>query len=238
MKNNCINYIYTIIISMRLVIILLFTIQLSYSQIYEVGIAMGGSNFIGDVGDTSFVAPNEFINGIILKWNRSPRHSYRLSILSSKISADDSNSKDPRRIERDLLFENNLFEISSGMEFTFFDFNLHEAGIKYTPYLFTGLVYTKFDKLGYQNNAITNLGGKTNSLGIPFILGFKYRVFEQLILSAEIGSRFMFTDNIDGSLSNTENYTNFGNINNNDWYVFSLINLSYTFGRKPCYCNY
>ena len=30
----------------------------------------------------------------------------------------------------------------------------------------------------------------------------------------------------------------FGNINNNDWYVFSLINLSYTFGRKPCYCNY
>ena len=48
----------------------------------------------------------------------------------------------------------------------------------------------------------------------------------------------MFTDNIDGSLSNTENYTNFGNINNNDWYVFSLINLSYTFGRKPCYCNY
>ena len=64
------------------------------------------------------------------------------------------------------------------------------------------------------------------------------RVLEQLILSAEIGSRYVFSDNIDGSLSNTENYTNFGNINNRDWYVFSLINLSYTFGRKPCYCNY
>lgn len=223
---------------MRLIIIFLFTIQFSYSQIYEVGIAVGGSNFIGDVGNTSFIAPNELLNGIILKWNRSPRHSYRLSILSSKISADDSNSKDPRRLERGLLFKNNLFEISSGMEFTFFDFNLHEAGLKYTPYIFTGILYTKFDKLGYQNNNISSLGGRTKSLGIPFILGFKYRVLEQLILSVEIGSRYVFSDNIDGSLSNTENYTNFGNINNRDWYVFSLINLSYTFGRKPCYCNY
>ena len=59
MKNNCINYIYTIIKRMRLIIIFLFTIQFSYSQIYEVGIAVGGSNFIGDVGNTSFIAPNE-----------------------------------------------------------------------------------------------------------------------------------------------------------------------------------
>ena len=98
---------------MRLIIIFLFTIQFSYCQIYEVGVAVGGSNFIGDVGNTSFIAPNELLNGIILKWNRSPRHSYRLSILSSNISADDSNSLDPRRLERELLFKNNLFEISS-----------------------------------------------------------------------------------------------------------------------------
>ena len=28
----------------------------------------------------------------------------------------------------------------------------------------------------------------------------------------------------------------FGNLNNNDWYVFSGITLTYTFGEKPCYC--
>ena len=48
----------------------------------------------------------------------------------------------------------------------------------------------------------------------------------------------MLTDNIDGSFSNDENMSNFGNINNNDWYMLSLVNISYTFGRKPCYCNY
>jgi hypothetical protein len=28
----------------------------------------------------------------------------------------------------------------------------------------------------------------------------------------------------------------FGNINNNDWYVFSGITLTYTLGLKPCHC--
>ena len=124
------------------------------------------------------------------------------------------------------------------MEFNFLDYNLHEAGIKYTPYIFTGLTYAKFDKLALQNNAIMILDGKNSYYGIPFILGFKYRVLEHFIISGEVGSRFMFTDNIDGSVSSDGEYNSFGNINNNDWYMFSLINLSYTFGRKPCYCNY
>jgi len=234
---------------MRLIIVFLLTTQVSFTQIYEVGLSLGGSNFIGDVGKTSFISPNEIFNkegefnrqmtyGLLLKWNRSPRHSYRFSVLSSHLSGNDLDSKDPRRIERGLMFESNLFEISGGMEFTFLDFNLHEPGLKYTPYIFTGLVYAKFDKLAYQNNNILKLGGKSSSYGIPFVLGFKYKVLEQVIISAEVGSRYMFTDNIDGSLSNEDNYTNFGNINNKDWYMFSLINLSYTFGRKPCYCNY
>ena len=234
---------------MRLIIIFLLTTQFSFTQIYEVGFSLGGSNFIGDVGDTSFISPDEVLTtegkinglmtyGLLLKWNRSPRHSYRLSVLSSHLSGNDLDSKDPRRVERGLMFETNLFEISGGMEFTFLNFNLHESGIKYTPYIFTGLVYAKYDKLAYQNNSILKLGTRSNSYGIPFVLGFKYRVLEQFIISAEVGSRFMFSDNIDGSHYNEDNYTNFGNINNKDWYIFSLINLSYTFGRKPCYCNH
>ena len=234
---------------MRLIIIFLLTTQFAFTQIYEVGLSLGGSNFIGDVGDTSFISPDEVLDsegkinglityGLLLKWNRSPRHSYRVSVLSSHLIGNDLDSKDPRRIERELMFESDLFEISGGVEFTFLNFNLHDYGRKYTPYIFTGLVYAQYDKLAYQNNTILKLKGKSNSYGIPFVLGFKYRVLEQFIISAEVGSRFMFTDNIDASLSNEGDYTNFGNINNKDWYIFSLINLSYTFGRKPCYCNY
>jgi hypothetical protein len=47
-----------------------------YSQIHEVGVFLGGSNYIGDVGSTNHIAPNEPF-GILYKWNKSPRHAYR-----------------------------------------------------------------------------------------------------------------------------------------------------------------
>jgi len=175
-----------------------------------VGVTFGSSNFIGDVGDTTFISPDEILNpegeinglmtyGLLLKWNRSPRHSYRFSVLSSHLAGKDFDSKDPRRIERGFIFESNLMEMSAGMEFTFLDFNLHEPGTKYTPYIFTGLVYTQYDKLAYQNNNILKLGTKSSSYGIPFTLGFKYKILDQFIISAEVGSRFMFTDNIEAA---------------------------------------
>ena len=63
---------------MRYLILLLLSVffaQTSHSQIYEVGLYAGGSNFIGDVGATNYIAPNAPALGLILKWNRSPRHS-------------------------------------------------------------------------------------------------------------------------------------------------------------------
>ena len=91
---------------MRLIIVFLLTTQVSFTQIYEVGLSLGGSNFIGDVGKASFISPNEIFNeegqvnrqmtyGLLLKWNRSPRHSYRFSVLSSHLSGNDLDSKDP-----------------------------------------------------------------------------------------------------------------------------------------------
>ena len=70
------------------------------------------------------------------------------------------------------------------------------------------------------------------------MIGAKYRVENSFILSFEIGARYKFTDKIDGNILNSEEISyNFGNINNNDWYMFTGINITYTFGRKPCYCN-
>jgi hypothetical protein len=49
-----------------------------------------------------------------------------------------------------------------------------------------------------------------------------------LVLALETGARYTLTDNIDGSFNQ-----NFGNINNNDWYVFTGATLTYTFGTNP-----
>lgn len=229
---------------MRYIIILLFSVLLTQnaqSQIYEVGVFAGGSNFIGDVGATTYIAPNNLAIGGMFKWNRSPRHSWRISVTYAELDAKDSKSDDPRREARDFSFTNNLLEISAGMEFTFFDFDLHELGIKSTPYLYTGISTAKHDNFYYDNaGKIVSENTSSWAFGIPMALGFKTKMTEHLILGAEIGARYTFSDEIDGSVPDFDNESSlaFGNTNSNDWYVFTGFTLTYTFGRRPCYCNY
>ena len=52
-----------------LVMLLIGFVQESQSQIYEVGIFAGGSNFIGDVGATNYISPNALAIGGLFKWN-------------------------------------------------------------------------------------------------------------------------------------------------------------------------
>jgi hypothetical protein len=61
----------------------------------------------------------------------------------------------------------------------------------------------------------------------------------QIVIAVELGARYTFSDEIDGSKPDSEEnqIARFGNFNNNDWYMFSGFNLTYTFGRQPCYCN-
>jgi hypothetical protein len=205
------------------------------AQIHEVGVFVGGSNYIGDVGLTTYISPNEPAIGILYKWNKSPRHSYRFSYTQSKISANDLDSKEPSRNQRGYRFENSIKEVSLGLEFNFFDFNLHEIKRKYTPYVYSGISYFRYDELYVvSGETLKDLGA--GSFAIPMTLGVKSNVSPHIILALEVGARYTLTDNLDGSNPKNESLAKFGNINNNDWYVFSGITLTYTFGNKPCYC--
>jgi Domain of unknown function (DUF6089) len=224
-----------------LILINIFTIQLIDAQIYEVGIFAGGSNFIGDVGATNYISPNQPAIGGIFKWNRSPRHSFRASVIFSNIEGLDSKSDDPRRKQRDYSFSNSLLEISAGMEFTFMEFDLHTVGIKGTPYLYSGITFTKYDNYYFSNSGeLTSEETSSWAYGIPMVLGYKTNITNHLVLAAEIGARYTFTDELDGSVPEAKSLESlsFGNTNSNDWYVFSGFTLTYTFGRRPCYCNF
>jgi len=94
----------------------------SVAQINEIGIFAGGSNFIGDVGATNYISPKQPVFGGIYKWNRSTRHSYRISVMFTELEGRDIDSDDPSRIQRGLEFKNQIIEASAGIEFTFFDF--------------------------------------------------------------------------------------------------------------------
>ena len=224
----------------RLILSFLLLIAVSTSaQIHEIGVFAGGSNFVGDVGGTTYINPNEFAYGLIYKWNRSPRHSWRASISSAKITADDENSDDPSRKARDYDFENTIKEVSLGLEFNFFEFDLHQLERQFTPYVFLGLTYTQYDGLFYKEPNVTNSDSSHGTLSIPFALGVKTNLTKNLIVGFEVAPRYTLADDIDGSFPKNKSLQQlrFGNINSNDWYVFSGFTLTYTFGRKPCFCD-
>jgi hypothetical protein len=208
-----------------------------HAQIHEIGVFLGGSNFVGDVGSTTYIAPENLAIGILYKWNKSPRHSYRFSYTQSSITGNDSKSEESSRNKRGFSFKNNVKELSAGLEFNFFDFNLHDEDLKITPYIFSGINYFRYDELHIENG-ITEKDKVSGSFAIPIILGLKSNISRDFVLAAEIGARYTFTDNIDGSNPKDDSFANnrFGNLNNNDWYIFTGVTLTYTFGQKPCYC--
>lgn len=214
------------------------------SQTFEVGPFIGGANYIGDVGNAAFINPNTLVAGGIAKWNRSDRHSYRLSLLYANIAADDSKSNEVRRQQRGYSFSNHIAEISLGIEFNFFEFDLSKPSEQRSPYLYTGITYFN-SKHHYLSADLPNRGtlepqGDNWEFAIPMVLGYKQTISQKIIAAFEIGARYTFTDNIDGSnpqelLGRRDPPREFGNTNTKDWYVFSGVSLTFTFGKKPCY---
>jgi len=221
---------------LRLFICLISTITMQ-SQIHEIGVFLGGSNYIGDIGPTTYIDPHEPAIGILYKWNKSTRHAYRFSYTQSKITSNDLDSNEPSRRQRGYHFENNIKEVSLGLEFNFFDFNLHELGRQFTPYVYSGINYTQYNGLFFVNGE-TRSDADHGAIAIPMTLGVKGNLNSRFILALEVGARYTLADDIDGSNPTNKNLEQlkFGNINNNDWYVFSGLTLTYTFGEKPCYC--
>jgi uncharacterized protein YchJ len=69
-------------------------------------------------------------------------------------------------------------------------------------------------------------------------IGIKTKFINHIILGFEAGARYSFKDDFDGSNPTNKKFESlkFGNINSNDWYVFTGFTVTYTFGNKPCYC--
>lgn len=209
-----------------------------YAQINELGVTIGASNFIGDVGSTNYIAPKDMGYGFMYRWNRSPRHSWRASYHYMKLSGEDAKSDMGYRKLRDMKFSNTVHEASVGIEFNFFEFDLHNEWFAFTPYLYTGVAGIKYDEKYFDQYKTAHKTEDKYALAIPLSVGAKAQINKRFVLSAEIGFRYTLTDNLDGNNPSSSQYKNyqFGNTNSNDWYMFSGITLTYTFGKNPCYC--
>ena len=54
-----------------------------FSQIHEMGMFLGGSNTISDLGSTHFIYSNSPAFGLIYKWNITTRYALRARFITS-----------------------------------------------------------------------------------------------------------------------------------------------------------
>lgn len=218
-------------------------IQVANAQMHELGVFVGGSNPISDVGRTYYIFPNKLAYGGVYKWNFHDRVSLRFQVTKTDLRGNDVQSDIPGKRNRQFAFTNEILDMTLGLEYNFFKFSMHNLLDKpVTPYFFTGVTYLDSDDLFFYKNVTTRpleaqtTNARNKDWAIPIILGIKAKVSVNFVVAAEIGTRFTFTNNLDGSFpANSE--LAFGNKTSNDWYTFSGVTVTYTFGRKPCYCK-
>ena len=223
-----------------LFLVLIWFANLSHAQLHEVGISLGGSNYVGDIGPTALLRPNAFAYGIVYKYNRNPRIAYRASITAMGIKADNADSKNEIRQLFDTPVDKTIVEFTGGIEFNFFEYKISHWKRARTPYFIFELAffhYLKAEKTatGYDYNS--QMG-----VALPFGFGYKAQLANNLVLAGEIRIRYTYTDDLDDSLFYKEEVvkyhpenSKFNNPDTNDWYAFTGLTLTYTFGRPLHY---
>ena len=227
------------------------------SQDNEIGLFFGGTNYIGDVGPTTFINPfskdnvsgdiqnmSNGVFGIIYRKNLSNRFAIRLGFNYAKIQSSDFwKGSANYRVERGKYFKNNLNEFHIGLDFNFLEFETSSNDFELTPYIHSGLSFIRYDALHYPigiNEAQSY--GKDNDIALPITVGLKIKPLNSFVVGVEISAKHSFTENLDGSYpdfkdSSIYSQRPFGSNLSQDWYVYSGITLTYLFGNYECDCT-
>lgn len=221
----------------RYISILFFTLvtPLGFSQIHEVGFFMGGSNFIGDIGATNYVYPNKLGGGLVYKYNINPRIALRGNYTFIGIKGDDKQSSNIYRKQRGINFTNTIHEFAAGIEFNFFNYNIREWYMDFTPYILAQVATFKYKQpVGFDDDDKIILK-RASSYTLPIGIGIKGRLSDHMAYALESSVRFTFKDDLDYT-TNKISTLNFGG-NGNDTYVFTAFSIVYSFGRPPCFSD-
>jgi hypothetical protein len=217
---------------------IVFITMTSKAQINEVGLFVGGSNYIGDIGPEYYINPNNFMGGVIYKWNMNPRIAFRGTFTYAQLSSDDADATNKERFNREIRFTNSIKEVAFGVEFNYFEYNLDDYSKTHTPYLLVEFAAFNYNVVKSENPKVSrqyNYESKT-AYAIPFGIGYKTKLVYDFAIALEIRARYTFEDDID--YNNQEiKLLKFGNPDSNDWYMLTGISIVYSFGRPPCYAT-
>lgn len=232
-----------------------FTICSASAQIHEIGIGLGGSNYVGDLMPTYTYENYRLAGEGFYRYNFTEAITFRGNLWIGKLVGEDNTNYDYLNETRNRrAFTLTAFEFDALVEYNFFNFRDESGLIRWSPYFLGGVgvmynnAYRSYSE-GTDSQEAYLRGEKTAEFSnfqpvIPFGLGVKYAITPQWAVGAEWIAHKTFTDYIDntGALNEDNLYaTNpyqFGNDKHKDWYFFTGITLSYTIWTIPCPFDY
>lgn len=185
-----------------------------FIQTGELVIMGGGMNYIGDLNNQSAFGTVHLAGGVGVRNRINNRWAVRAELNYGEVSAEHD------YIElRNLSFRSNIYEGAAMVEFNFRPCGNGSTDGNWTPYIFGGLSLFHFNPQAYYVDStgagewvdLQPLGTegqrsaaypdrkpyKLLQLGLPFGVGFKWRISKAFSLSAEYGFRKTWTDYID-----------------------------------------
>jgi len=204
------------------------------AQRINIGGGLGGFNYKGDLSP-AFNPLNYLPAGhLLFRYNISPAVSLRAAATLGIVGAKDSRSSDPFIQNRNSSFQSSLSEFSLVSEYNFLNYSQKRKAKNWSPYLFGGIGFYKFE------HQIRVANYKTSQLSIPFGAGLKWEFNRPWSLEFEFGTRKTFTDYLDNLGNNVplNQKPNLGNPALKDIYYYTSVTLSYTFYKIFCPPNF
>jgi opacity protein-like surface antigen len=126
------------------------------AQRNELGVRLGMSNLVGDIGRTNYILQKPldlskasdwgvpFYGGILYRFNFNPHQTVRLDLGYNQIQFNDKVAKEEYRKNRNAFGKNDVYEASLMFEYNFFPVNNEQKGMV-SPYIFGGVGALMFD---------------------------------------------------------------------------------------------
>ncbi len=237
-------------------IIALLFISVSYKgQRHEIGVQLGMSNLVGDIGRTNYILQKPigdyrkygvpFYGGILYRMNFNPYQSVRLNLGYSHIQFSDAHAKEFYRNNRKYSGTNSAYEADLLFEYNFFGANDEHKSLL-SPYIFGGVggllmgvpryvadfneergVTVVPDPLDINSIDVRleDSGQNDFTLAIPFGVGLKYKFNYNWALFGELMFRPTFSDAID--------YSVLDNVGKTKYQVGNINGVNYDLSTAP-----
>jgi len=212
----------------------------------EIGPWAGASFYLGDLNtDFKLNRPN-IAGGFAARYNFNHRLAARISFNYGRIEAFDSDSSNPFEQNRNLNFQNDIYDGTAQFEFNFLPYFHGHKEFFFTPYAYAGIsVFTHSPKTRTDDGQLVELrdfgtegqmrGDEylTISGALTYGLGIKWDLsYEISQLAYDLSDRSLILDS-EGDRIDRQGQQR-GDDSLMDKYIFAGIGFNYYFGDVRC----